>query len=45
MQMVSPSDIVDNALQLLRHRVEAYEVTIQLNRQKKLPEILAIRNN
>jgi len=41
MQMVSPSDIVDNALQLLRHRVEAYEVTITVNRQKKLPEILA----
>jgi len=41
MQMVSPSDIVDNALQLLRHRVEAYEVTITVNRRKKLPEILA----
>src|SRR4030042_6671274 len=41
MQMVSPSDIVDNALQLLRHRVEAYGVTTTVNRQKKLPEILA----
>ena len=41
MQMVSPSDIVDNALQLLRHRVEAYGVTITMNRQKRLPEILA----
>ena len=41
MHMVSPSHVVDNALQLLRHRIEAYGVTIKLNRQNKLPEILA----
>ena len=41
MQMVSPSDIVDNALQLLRQRTDAYGVAIKLNRPQKLPEVLA----
>jgi signal transduction histidine kinase len=39
MQKVSPSDVVDMALQLLRHRLESYGVTVQLVREKRLPEI------
>jgi len=41
MQKVSPSDVVDNALQLLRHRLESYEVEITLKRQTRLPDISA----
>lgn len=37
MQQISPSDVVNNALQLLRHRLESYNVAIQLKRQKHLP--------
>jgi len=40
MQKISPSEVVDNAIQLLRHRLEAYGVTVKLNRLKKLPEIM-----
>jgi signal transduction histidine kinase len=41
MQRVSPSDIVDMALQLLRHRLDSYGVRAEVIRQECLPEILA----
>jgi signal transduction histidine kinase len=41
MQRVSPSDVVDNALVLLRHRLESYGVDVKLSREGKLPEIWA----
>ncbi|MBN2418950.1 MAG: MCP four helix bundle domain-containing protein [Deltaproteobacteria bacterium] len=39
MQMISPSDIVDLVIQLLRHRLESGSVEIILQREKPLPEI------
>ncbi len=41
MQTISPSDVVDMAIQLLRHRVESYGVTLELIRQRRLPVIEA----
>lgn len=41
MQTVSPSDAVDMALQLLRHRLESYGVEVELGRSRRLPEISA----
>ena len=41
MQRVSPSDVVDNALVLLRHRLESYGVQVKLDRVEGLPEIWA----
>jgi signal transduction histidine kinase len=41
MQKVSPSAVVDMALQLLRHRLESYGVDLGIDRQGRLPEILA----
>ena len=41
MQRVSPSDVVDVALQLLRHRLESYGANVKLERQRRLPEIVA----
>jgi signal transduction histidine kinase len=41
MQRVSPSDVVDMALVLLRHRLESYGVEANLSRAQKLPEIWA----
>ncbi|MDD3580119.1 MAG: ATP-binding protein [Desulfobacca sp.] len=41
MQKVSPSEVVDQALQLLQHRLETYNVTIKLIRSRRLPEIWA----
>ena len=40
-QSVSPSDVVDTVLRLLKHRLDSYNVTVQLERSKRLPEILA----
>jgi len=40
MQKVSPSDVVDMAIQLLRHRLEMCDVQVELNRQDRLPETL-----
>ncbi len=40
MQNISPSDVVDGALQLLRHRLESYGVQVKLLRSQRLPEIL-----
>lgn len=39
MQMISPSEIVDLVIQLLRHRLESGNVEIAVHREKKLPEI------
>jgi signal transduction histidine kinase len=39
MQRISPSDVVDLALQLLKHRLESYGVEVKLVRGLKLPEI------
>jgi signal transduction histidine kinase len=39
MQKVSPSDVVDSALQLLRHRLESYGVVVEVERESRLPEI------
>ena len=41
MQKISPSDVVDMALQLLRHRLESYNVEVQLKRSRALPEVWA----
>ena len=41
MQKISPSDSVDMALQLLKHRLESYDVKVDLIREKRLPEIQA----
>ena len=40
-QEISPSDVVDHVLQLLRHRLESHEVDIHLKREGKLPVIQA----
>jgi signal transduction histidine kinase len=37
LQNVSPSDIVDQAIQLLHHRLESYEVFIKIQRKEPLP--------
>lgn len=41
MQQVSPSEVVDGSLQLLRHRLESYGVDVEIHRQQRLPEISA----
>lgn len=41
MQKVSPSDAVDMAVQLLRHRLESYDVKVRIERKDRLPEISA----
>ncbi len=41
MQRISPSEVVDLALQLLRYRLESYGVEVKLVRGTKLPEIWA----
>lgn len=41
MQQVSPSDCVDMAVQLLRHRLESYDVKVEIKREQRLPEINA----
>lgn len=40
-QKVSPSDVVDMALQLLQHRLESYNVEVKLKRRHPLPEVWA----
>lgn len=39
MRMASPSDAVDLAVQLLRHRLESYNVRVEVQRTERLPEI------
>ncbi|UCF82232.1 MAG: histidine kinase [Desulfobacteraceae bacterium] len=41
MQRISPSDVVDLTIQLLKHRLESYDVNIKLIRKRPLPEIQA----
>lgn len=41
MQRVSPSDVVDMTVQLVRHRLESYEVSLSVQRHGRLPEISA----
>ncbi len=36
LQLVSPSDVVDQAIQLLQHRLESYEVFIKIQRKEPL---------
>jgi signal transduction histidine kinase len=38
-QSVSPSIVVDQAIQLLEHRVKSYDVDIEVDRRQNLPEI------
>lgn len=38
-QKVSPSEVVDLVIQLLEHRLESYEVDIEVHRKQALPEI------
>jgi len=38
---ISPSEVVDMALQLLRHRLESYGVQVELDREHRLPMIEA----
>jgi PAS domain S-box-containing protein len=37
---ISPSDIVDKALQLLKHRFESHDTRIKLERSQRLPEVM-----
>lgn len=41
MQRISPSDVVDMSLQLLRHRLESSRVQVEVKRQRRLPQIEA----
>ncbi len=41
MQRVSPSDVVDMAVQLLRHRLESQDVVVHIRRESGLPEVQA----
>ncbi len=41
MQKISPSEVVDLTLQLLRHRLDLYKVKVHLKRTARLPEIWA----
>ncbi|MGC8718558.1 MAG: ATP-binding protein [Thermodesulforhabdaceae bacterium] len=40
-QSVSPSDVVDMAIQLLKHRLESYNVRVMLNRKERLSNVRA----
>ena len=39
MQLESPSTVVDRVLQLLSHRLRSYEVTVEVKREKSLPDV------
>ena len=41
MQMISPSELIDMNLQLLRHRFKSYGVHVEQKRSAPLPEVLA----
>ncbi len=41
MQLISPSTVVDSALQLLEHRLKSYDVRINVDRKEPLSEIRA----
>ena len=39
MQQISPSDIVDLALKLMTHRLESYQVRVQVHRPERMPVV------
>jgi len=39
-QAVNPSEMVDAAIRLLKHRLESYNVKVEIHRQNRLPEII-----
>jgi signal transduction histidine kinase len=41
MQAVSPSSVVDSAIQLLGHRLRSYDVKLDIERQRPLPPVMA----
>ncbi len=41
MQRICPSTVVDNALQLLEHRLKSYDVDVILDRKQLLPDVTA----
>jgi signal transduction histidine kinase len=41
MQRINPSEVVDLVLQLLRHRLESYDIDIKVERLQSLPAIEA----
>jgi signal transduction histidine kinase len=41
MQKISPSEIVDLALKLMTHRLESYQVVVQVDRRERLPLVEA----
>ncbi len=41
MQQISPSVIVDMAIQLLAHRLKSYDVTVNVERRRPLPDVMA----
>jgi signal transduction histidine kinase len=41
MQRVSPSEVVDMAIQLLRHRLDSHDVKVEVRRTQRLPDIQA----
>ncbi|MBU2548319.1 MAG: histidine kinase [Proteobacteria bacterium] len=40
-QRVCPSDVVDNSLQLIRHRLDSYGVEVTVKRRVRLPQVQA----
>ena len=40
-EKISPSEVVDRALELLKNRLELYSVAVKLERRGRLPEIMA----
>ncbi len=44
MQKVSPSDSVDMALQLLKHRLDSHDIEVEVERHARLPRIQADRD-
>lgn len=38
-QSCSPSDVVDTAITLLRHRLESYNVEVEVRRKQRLPQV------
>lgn len=41
MQKISPSEVVDLVLQLMKHRLDSYDVSMHLSRRRPLPEVQA----
>jgi len=39
-QLHSPSDVVDLTIQLLKHRIESYQVDVVVERKEKLPTVM-----